>query len=71
MDRAIQRRISEAEASGDQEKIKQAHNSASIEYAKGTGLVAGATIGTVLFPGVGTIIGGIVGAFLGNEIAKD
>jgi Glycine zipper len=71
MDRDIQRRIAEAEASGDPEAIRKVHESAATSYAEGAGLVAGATIGTMIFPGVGTIIGGIAGAVLGNKISKD
>lgn len=70
IDRDIQRKIAEAEASGDPERIKKAYEFANVSYAEGTGFVAGATIGTLLFPGVGTIVGGLLGAFLGNRAVK-
>jgi len=38
---------------------------------KGVGMIAGAKIGSMFFPGLGTIIGGIVGHFIGGEIIND
>lgn len=38
--------------------------------AKGGGIVAGAAIGTAIFPGVGTVIGGFLGGLFGSEAAE-
>ena len=71
MDRDIQKKIRQAEASGDREEIREAYESANTAYATGTGVVLGGIVGSILFPGVGTVVGAAIGGILGNKVSKE
>lgn len=44
------------------EKVKKAADKAVTLAQKNKGALAGAAVGTVLLPGVGTVVGGLVGS---------
>lgn len=71
LDRMIQKRLSEAEASGDPDRIREEQKRANQAYAGGTGETIGATVGTFILPGIGTVVGGVIGYFVGREVGKE
>ena len=69
-DDGIQKRLRDAETSGDPERIKKEQQFAKETYAAGTGATIGGAIGLLLAGPVGLWVGGVVGGFIGNESAK-
>lgn len=70
MDRDIQRRLKEAQESGDPERIKREEQFAKESYNMGTGAIIGGIIGTIICPGAGSYIGAAIGGLFGHESAK-
>lgn len=70
MDRDIQRGLDEAGESGDPEEIEREIQFAKEAYAAGTGVMIGGAVGSLILPGVGTVIGAAIGGFFGNSVAK-
>jgi predicted acyltransferase (DUF342 family) len=70
MDRDIQRRLREAEESGDPERIQQEQQFAKENYNMGTGAIVGNIVGNIICPGLGGLIGGLLGGYVGHESSK-